>query len=400
MTTKNLTVPGYQFHKSSGQARVRLNGQDYYLGPYNSPESQAEYRLLVARWLQNGGRLPPSQESYTIDHLLHGYLLYARSYYVDRDGKPTKQLANIKIALRPLHRLYSSTLLKDFWAQDLELVRTTFINAKLATRTVNRYVSLIRQAFAWGVVRRHIPAENFGTLKALPPVRNGRLGLRNPDRILPVTDAVINKTLPYLTPVLAAMVKLMRLSGCRPGEICQLRPQDLDRTGPVWKYRPNKHKNEHHGQSRVILLGPMCQEFLRPYLNRDPHSFCFSPRESEEHRRATMHRQRKTPLNYGNRPGTNVVTTRSRPPKAHYDTTSFSRAIQYAIKKANRQLPPDQYVPHWHLNQLRHTYATEIAKEGGLEVTRTMLGHTNEATTRIYAEPDLSAALKIAQTFG
>ena len=43
----------------------------------------------------------------------------------------------------------------------------------------------------------------------------------------------MNATLPDLPKVVADMVRFERLTGCRPGEVCQLRPADLDRTGEV-----------------------------------------------------------------------------------------------------------------------------------------------------------------------
>jgi hypothetical protein len=35
-------IPAYSLHKPSGQARVRIEGRDHYLGPYDSPEPKAE----------------------------------------------------------------------------------------------------------------------------------------------------------------------------------------------------------------------------------------------------------------------------------------------------------------------------------------------------------------------
>ena len=36
---KSRRIPGYVHHKPTGQARVRINGKDYYLGKFGSPES-------------------------------------------------------------------------------------------------------------------------------------------------------------------------------------------------------------------------------------------------------------------------------------------------------------------------------------------------------------------------
>ena len=47
MPAKTTKVPGYTRHKASGRAVVRLDGRDYYLGPYGSPESHERYARLL-----------------------------------------------------------------------------------------------------------------------------------------------------------------------------------------------------------------------------------------------------------------------------------------------------------------------------------------------------------------
>lgn len=47
-TFKSTQVPQYCHHRASGQAVVRFNGHDYYLGKFGSPESHDEYDRLVA----------------------------------------------------------------------------------------------------------------------------------------------------------------------------------------------------------------------------------------------------------------------------------------------------------------------------------------------------------------
>jgi hypothetical protein len=49
-------VPTYRLHKPSGQARVIVNGEHIYLGPFGSPESQEKYARLIAE------RFLPQQE--------------------------------------------------------------------------------------------------------------------------------------------------------------------------------------------------------------------------------------------------------------------------------------------------------------------------------------------------
>lgn len=86
MPGKNL--PSYRLHKAPGQARVRLNGRDSYLGPHGTPESRAAYDRVIAEWLANGRALPTSAHRpanteawITVEELMAHYLQFARGYY-------------------------------------------------------------------------------------------------------------------------------------------------------------------------------------------------------------------------------------------------------------------------------------------------------------------------------
>jgi hypothetical protein len=50
MPRKAGKVPSYCRHKRSGQAVVRIDGKDHYLGPFGSPESHDQYERHIAEW--------------------------------------------------------------------------------------------------------------------------------------------------------------------------------------------------------------------------------------------------------------------------------------------------------------------------------------------------------------
>ncbi len=50
MPRKAGKVPSYCRHRRSGQAVVRIDRVDHYLGPYGSPESHRLYERLIAEW--------------------------------------------------------------------------------------------------------------------------------------------------------------------------------------------------------------------------------------------------------------------------------------------------------------------------------------------------------------
>ena len=76
-------------------------------------------------------------------------------------------------------------------------------------------------------------------------LQKGRTPARETEPVVPVSDEVVEKTLPILPEVVADMVRFQRLTGCRPGEVCILRPRDVDRSGEIWRYVPASHKTEH-----------------------------------------------------------------------------------------------------------------------------------------------------------
>jgi integrase len=57
-------------------------------------------------------------------------------------------------------------------------------------------------------------------------------------------------------------------------------------------------------------------------------------------------------------------------------------------------------LPLWHPNQLRHSMATEVRREAGLDAARVVLGHRSPATTEIYAEVDSQKAAEVMARLG
>lgn len=124
------------------------------------------------------------------------------------------------------------------------------------------------ESFKWGVSEELVaPTVNQG-LASVPGLRRGRTAAWERAPVLPVDDAIVDATLPHMPEVVADMVRLQRLTGMRPAEVCIIRPCDVTRSGKVWLYKPASHKTEHHGRDRVVFLGAEAQGVLLPYLAR------------------------------------------------------------------------------------------------------------------------------------
>ncbi len=76
MPRPRSAMPAYRFHVS-GQAVVTLAGKDFYLGPHNSPESQAKYLALLQEYNANG-KQSPSAETHQAETPHHRPASYRR----------------------------------------------------------------------------------------------------------------------------------------------------------------------------------------------------------------------------------------------------------------------------------------------------------------------------------
>jgi len=122
--SKTLRVPKYRCHKPTGQAVVTLNGKDHYLGAWKTVASKAEYNRLIGEWLAAGRCLPASRggSDLTVAELGAAYWTYAKGYY-QKDGRPTRSLDRIKLAVRLLRTNYGPTLAHDFGPLALQAIQ-------------------------------------------------------------------------------------------------------------------------------------------------------------------------------------------------------------------------------------------------------------------------------------
>ena len=94
-------------------------------------------------------------------------------------------------------------------------------------------------------------------------------------------------------------------------------------------------------------------------------------------------------MNQGNKP--NGKPSKQRFSK-HYTVGAYRKAIH--------KLCDDAGIPRWSPNQLRHSAATEIRRDFGLDAAQVVLGHASASTTEIYAETDKELAAKVAKERG
>ena len=268
----------------------------------------------------------------------------------------------------------------------------------------------------------------FQGLATVSGLQAGRTKARETDPVEPVAEERLRAIFPFLQPALRAMLQVQLLTGMRPGELCQLRPRDIDASGAVWLFRPERFKTRHRGGARVVAIGPRAQKLLDEFTPEDPDDFYFSPRRvvAEFHSGRTANR--KTPR-YPSHLAHNDAR-RVREPgsgrRPYYTTTGYGRAIARACERlhplpAELAMHPGEKEGDWskrltdeqragvrawrerhnfHPNQIRHTHGTAVRHQFGLEAAQVALGHARADVTQVYAERNLDLAVKVAAAVG
>jgi integrase len=426
--SQSVRIPSYRLHKPSGQAIVTIGGRMFYLGRYGSVESRSEYGRVVAEWQSGPPEIPPASPTMpsapadlTVAELFRSYFRRCRDYYV-KNGRVTSQVTTIHLALDVANRLYGHTPCRDFGPLALKACRAEFVGQGLSRNECNRRTNLIKQAFRWGTENELIPAGIFHALQSVAGLRKGRCGARETTPIGPVSDAIVDRTLEHLSPIVASMARLQLLAGMRPGELVIMRARDLNMTGPVWEYRPDSYKGEHHEAlpPKVIMLGPQAQEIIRPYLSLDISGYLFSPQRALDEHVAERRAGRKTKLwpSHVARQAKERAGRGRRTYGDRYSVASYRQAIARACDRAfphpelsaipRKRLTAEQRAElkawrkshRWHPNRLRHAAGTAIRRRFGLEGSQAILGHSELTSTQVYAAKSLDLAREIMRQIG
>ncbi len=244
----------------------------------------------------------------------------------------------------------------------------------LVRSQINKRTRRIVQMFRWAVAEELLDLSVHQALKAVEGLRRGRGDVRESEPVKPVPMPWWMPIRPHVARQVWAMIELQRLTGMRPGEVCQMRTCDINTQGRIWEYRPSSpqdgpprqgpgHLHRPPGPSRGQALAPGGARRLPlpAPRGRGGASSGAAVRTEEQGQPSQGCRKKQR--------------ARKRPGE-RYDTSSYRRAIIYAIGKANQRRAEKELdpIPSWHPHQLRHSAATRLRREFGLDAARAVLG--------------------------
>ena len=354
----SVQLPGEKRRK---QVPLRAPGAKHTLRA-DRPRKMAE-QAAARYWEEHtrqAARHDPSGA--TVADLCAAWDAHCREYY---RGEASAENASLDV--RAFRELFGQAAVAELTHADMLAFRDALIRSGISRRTVNGRIWRVKYMLGWALDEALITATVKAELTQVKGVKRGRSAAPERPPVRPVDDATIEKTIAHMVRNTADMVRVHRLTGMRPCELCALRWSLIDTSRTPWVYRvpPEANKNDWRGelgQPRVVCIGPKAREILSRHTGADvPFSPVKAMAEHLDARRAA----RVTPV-YCMRKGAPTVP---RVLGERWDTHAYGHTIRAACRKAG--------VAPWGANRLRHAFGTDVRRAFGLEAARAVLGHSS-----------------------
>ena len=336
----SVQLPG---EKRRRQVPLRAPGAKHTMRT-DRPREMAEQ--AAARYWEEHTRQLKRHETTgaTVSELCALWDAHCREYYRGPDGLPTSTATNAVLDVRMFRQLFGSAAVAELTHADMLQLRDALVRSGVSRATVNVRLWRVKYMLAWALDEAIIPATVKAELTQVRGVKRGRTIAPERQPVRPVDDATISATLEHMMPNTADMVRVHRLTGMRPCELCALRWSLIDTSRTPWVYRVPAEVNKNDwrgelGQPRVVCIGPKARAIAR---------------------RAA----RVTPIYGKASPDAHVPRVLGE----HWTTDAYTKTIRAACGKAK--------ITPWSANRLRHTFGTEVRRAFGLEAARAVLGHT------------------------
>lgn len=294
-----------------------------------------------------------------VDDLHARHEQHAAVYYRRAGGQPTGEAANYA-TMRARFRAHClsevqqaqlagrpplATITKGLVAGWLAAMAQEGLTRTYINQSLRRFRTMLR----WAASMELVPDELVNSVRLVQPLRAHRSGAREAGPKRPPSGAVLEAIMAELGPELADVCKTLSLTAARPGEVLSLTTAEVeinpDGTGRITKA---SHKTAYRGKSRIIPLSREAVAVLEPRLRPLVKDLPIFPGR-------------------GSRAG--HITT---------DT------LRKAMARACRRIAAPLVRPY----DIRRSSARAVRAACGLDAAQALLGHSNAATTEIYAPID------------
>lgn len=280
----------------------------------------------------------------TVREAVNAYLRAARVYYAR-----SREAGNHAWALRGIVERWGALPLGALSCAELLDERDAMVARGLSRRAINHVVGAWRLWGRWCQDNRLCGVATMRELTAVQSLKQGRSEAREPVKVRAVPHWRVRRVAAFLSPTVARMVRLQECSGMRPGEVCAMRWEEIERGEPCWIYRPAWHKEAWRGMPRAVALGPGARRVLASCGARASGPV-FSPRED-------------------------AGDGGARRPGETWTREAYTRAVARGCERAvaaGAIRAEEAWTPH----ALRHSAGTRVRRACGLEAARAVLGHS------------------------
>jgi len=300
---------------------------------------------------------PPASTSVrvpTVEEVCAAYCEHAKTYYRREDGTPTSEVDSIPLSLRALRDMFGDVPVTALTHADMVRVRDAIVSWGTCSRTtVNFYMARTMRMWKWALDAGLINVTVKTELTQVQPLKPNRTTLREPGRVLSVPDDDIKAVCRVSPPNFADMVRVHRLTGMRPEEVCAMTWEEIDRSSTPWVYLPSWHKNKwRRREVRAVLIGPKARRILSRWKGE---GFVFSPLKIIE-----------AGFRGGRGQNASIPTKRG---IANWTTETYCTALKAYCRRSG--------VAIWTPNRVRHSFATDVRRRFGIAIAGCLLGHSS-----------------------
>lgn len=351
--------PAMRKHRTPGgdYAYVEIDGKQVRLGSWGSAEARREYAKIIREWEKSHPKkqFTPAAGC-RIPALVAAYDLYlADRVSVEERGKNRRVLAMVI-------EDYGDLDVDEFGKAQLKAIRQKLVDKGRFRTQVNKDVGRIRRCWKYGVEEDLVEPATLTDLQVVSDLKKGKSAAKEGADVLPVPLRDMMLAVKQLRPKYRDMALLQFLVGMRPGELAEMRPEELHkevvrvkdgevRVKDALLFAPARHKNLERDLALIYVIGPRAQRILEPWLAKA-------------------------------KPGKRIFST--------YFT--YYHLIEEACAAAG--------VPKWSPGRLRHNFLSRWSRRFGIEMAGQAVMHTSLATTALYVQRILNDTAKIAKEIG